>query len=185
MRRAVLWIIVIMTTFVIGVGIDHAVHGFATELPAPAPVEAKPLAIYLPAPVKPNLLLDFDQERFRPYGYLEIMGPAPQGFSGFDYIELNLYQGKNHEHSVDITLVTKHEYAKADFALVTERTLYFTTSPSEPGGFQYRFEGEFLVADFDAVSGKDLPAVRGKLTKSKNGRTIAQQTITFTYWTGC
>jgi hypothetical protein len=172
----------------IGVGFDGAVKNFASDLPAPppapAPVEAKPVVIYLPT-AKPSLMLDFDRDKFRPYGYLNILGPAPKGFRDFNYIELSLYRGNNNEYPVDITLVTNDEYASADYALVTERTLYFTTPPSTPDGFQYRFEGEFLVADLTSVSGKDLPAVRGKLTKFKDGRTLAEQTITFTFWIGC
>jgi hypothetical protein len=40
MRRFVLWIVVIMTTFMFGVGIDRALQRFsATELPAPVPHE--------------------------------------------------------------------------------------------------------------------------------------------------
>jgi hypothetical protein len=74
-----------------------------------------------------------------------------------------------------------------NFCPCTERLLYFTTKPSEEHGFEYRFEGEFLVKDFDTVAGKNKAAVRGKLTKFRNGRKLAEQTLTFRveYLEGC
>jgi hypothetical protein len=71
------------------------------------------------------------------------------------------------------------DWTPANFALVTERYLYFTTEPSKEQGFQYRFEGEFLVKNFASLDGKHKAVVRGTLTKSRNGRTLAEQTVTF------
>jgi hypothetical protein len=197
MRRAVLWIIVIMTTFMIGIGIDRAVEYFVvSELPAPA--DPQPVAVYFPDTrneivttlAKPNLILDFDPEKFSPSGYLEIMKPAPQDFKDLEYIALELYKGENGESPVNIYVsigkaLDHHELASADFALVTEQTLYFTTAPSDLNGFQYKFDGEFLVRDFESVAGKNIATVRGKLTKSKKGRVLAEHEVILGFYLGC
>src|SRR6185436_18772108 len=111
-----------------------------------------------------------------------IMGPAPEGFRDFECIALGL-SGMHDDEDSDYIVVYgdngTDEWTPANFALVTERYLYFTTEPSKEQGFQYRFEGEFLVKDFRPVEGKNRAVVRGTLTKSKNGRTLAEQTVTF------
>jgi len=190
MRRVIFWIVTILITFAIGIGVDSLRRYLSTqESPAVAKLEAAPLEIAVPEVEKtppvpepapqPNLIFDYDREKVNHYGALYILGPAPQGFEDFSYIELAL--PGIHESSGYITVYRENfsEWAPADFALVTERYLYFTTGPSKDKGFQYRFEGEFLIKDFDSVEGKNKGAVRGKLTKSLNGRTLVEQTITF------
>jgi len=196
MRRVILWIVALLITFAIGAGSDSLRRYLSAKQPPSAKVEAAHVEIAQSPPIsppspKPNLILDYDREKFVPYVALYIMGPAPQGFKDFDCIELDLYNGGPGTEPGNIYVSSgagqNHtQIAIANFALVTERTLYFTTSPSEHEGFQYRFEGEFLVKDFDSVAGKNKAAVRGKLTRSKNGRTIAEHTITFqVYNIGC
>jgi hypothetical protein len=110
------------------------------------------------------------------------MGPAPEGFRDFECIALGLSGARADEDFDYITVYgdkSTGEWTPANFALVTERYLYFTTEPSKEQGFQYRFEGEFLVKNFAAAEGKNKGVVRGTLTKSKNGHTIAEQTVTF------
>lgn len=194
MRRVILWIVAILITFAIGAGVDSLRrYLFTTEPPAAQKLETEPVAVAAPAVVttsalepapKANLILDYNLEKFSRYGALYIMGPAPEGFRDFDCIRLALGTGGHVDYPGYISVdIGSDEYpldsAPANFALVTERTLYFTTEPGKEQGFQYRFEGEFLVKDFNTVEGKNRGAVRGILTKSKNGRTLAEQTITF------
>lgn len=186
MRRVILWIIALLITFALGTGADSLGRYLFTKKPATvAKVEVAAPVVAIPAPEPaapaPNLILDYNKEKFNHYGALYIMGPAPEGFRHFDCIALGLSGTDKLESSEYITVYAGEngEWAEANFALVTERYLYFTTPPSHDEGFQYRFEGEFLVKDFTTVEGKNKAAVRGTLTKSKNGRTIAEQTITF------
>jgi len=194
MRRVILWIVAISITFALGIGADSLERYLLTKKPAAvakvekvefvAPVFATPAVAPLPAPEQtpaPKLIVDYNMEKFDRYGALYIMGPAPEGFRDFDYIELGLTGTHSVEGSEYITVYSANysEWAPANFGLVTERYLYFTTEPTRESGFQYRFEGEFLIKNFSAVEGKNKAVVRGTLTKSKNGRTLAEQTITF------
>ena len=193
MRRVILWIVTILITFAIGTGFDSLWRYRTTkESPVTAKLEAAPLEITvpevektppIPAPAPaPNLILDYNREKIDHYGALYIMGPAPEGFRDFECIALGL-SGIHAEEDSDYIIVygdkSNGEWTPANFALVTERYLYFTTEPGKEQGFQYRFEGEFLVKDFRPVEGKNRAVVRGTLTKSKNGRTLAEQTVTF------
>jgi hypothetical protein len=189
MRRAILWIVAILITFALGMGADSLRHYLFAKNEQLTIVKAEVTTpvVETPAPIsetepKANLILDYNQEKFSRYGALYIMGPAPEGFRDFDCIELSLGSGGHVDYSGYISVYSGRnlsDTAQANFALVTERYLYFTTAPSQYEGFQYRFEGEFLVKDFGPIEGKNKGAVRGTLTKSKNGRTLAEQTVTF------
>ena len=51
---------------------------------------------------------------------------------------------------------------------------------------EYRFEGEFLRTDFDAVTDKNTPVLRGVLTRSKDGRTLVEHIVRFRFvYMGC
>jgi len=185
MRRVILWIVALLITFAIGTGADSLRrYLFTKETPVAAPLEVTAFDIEKipPIPELPpaaNLIFDYNREKVDHYGALHILGPAPEGFRDFDYIELAL--PGIHESSGYITVYSENynQWATADFALITERYLNFTTEPSKDKGFEYRFEGEFLVNNFASVEGKNKAAVRGTLTKIKDGRTLAERTITF------
>ena len=193
MRRVILWIVALLITLAVGMGADSVRrYLFTKETPATnlkaaplevaVPVVAPTVPFPEPAAPAPNLILDYDPEKIDHYGALYIMGPAPEGFRDFECIALGLSGAHADEDSDYIGVYgdqSTGDWTPANFALVTERYLYFTTEPSKEHGFQYRFEGEFLVKDFTTVEGKHKAAVRGTLTKSKNGHTIAEQTVTF------
>jgi hypothetical protein len=185
MRRVILWIVALLITFAIGTGL-HSLRRFlfTTESTVAAKVEvASPVFITTASePIRqPNLMLHYNQGSVDHYGALYIMDPAPEGFTDFAFIALGLSGMHVVESSDYITLYSNEfaEWGHADFAFVTERYLYFTTGRIENHDFEYRFEGEFLVKDFDSVEGKNQAAVRGTLTKFKNGETVARQEVTF------
>ena len=72
-----------------------------------------------------------------------------------------------------------YDEAPATFAFVTERRVFFVTSPLATKHFEYRFDGEFVRKDFDNVAGTNKAVLRGTLTKTRNGRTVAQHEFTF------
>lgn len=194
MRRIVLWVAAILITFTIGVGADRLWWHF---LAAPPTVEAAPVDVAVPereivyvqapapptpppAPPKPNFILDYDGH------YLEAgfypMGPVPKEFADFESLSIWLNPGPNEEYQGEIYVRThRAEYngSLTMFALVTNRRVFFATSKLEHKDFEYRFDGEFLRKDWDAVSGKKIAVLRGTLTKTKNGRTVAQHEFTF------
>lgn len=197
MRRILIGIAALLITFATGTGADSFRRYLFTPEPVtvekdePAtPVVAAPV-IVTPAPVtppatkpetRPNLILDYNLEKFDHYGTLNIMGPKPEGFQDFECIALGLpgiHESEGFESISIGTNGTSYETIQANFALVTEKYLYFTTEPGPERGYQYRFEGEFLVKNFGPVMGKNIGAVRGTLTKSRNGRTLAEHTVTF------
>lgn len=200
MRRIVLWIAAILITFTIGVGADRLWWRFMAAPPVPTAVEPAafdvvvPLreAVYVPAPAPlppppppiPNIILDSDDESYLSASFY-IMGPKPKEFADIDSISIYLsggvedYPGEFHVNTVQGDDDDTYDNAAATFALVTDRKIFFATSKLENGDFEYRFEGEFLRKDFDAVSGKKKAVLRGTLTKTKNGRTVAQHEFTF------
>ena len=183
MRRFILWIAALLITFVAGTVSNSVVRHLRNAPPAPVAVaktESVP-ALAAPTPTPHALILDYDLEKYARYGTLYVMGPAPEGFSDFDSIDLSLGYGGHGDYPGAITVfsIDGYDSASANFAFVTERILYFVTEPGKKQGFEYRFEGEFLVKDFEAIAGKQQAAVRGTLTKFKDGRNIAEQTLTF------
>jgi len=193
MRRVILWIAAILITFAIGLGADRLWwHIFAA--PAPAP-KAEPVAVDVqplretvfvpvpaePTPAKPNMILDYDPLSFQVWTVFYIMGPKPKEFADFDSMEAMLNPQANDPGTITVRTREGNGYdnAEATFGLVTEQRLFFATSKSDNGDFEYRFDGEFLRTDFDKVAGKNKAVLRGMLTRMKNGRTITQHEFTF------
>ncbi len=195
MRRIVLWIAAILITFTIGVGADRLWRHFRAAPPAPATVEPAafdvvvPLkeVVYVPAPAppppKPNIILDYDDEYLSAVFY--ILGSKPKEFADIESVSIYLnpmsddYPAEIHVNIQQGNDDYPYDNAAATFGLVTNRRVFFVTSKLESKDFEYRFDGEFLRKDFDAVSGKKKAVLRGTLTKTKNGRTVAQHEFTF------
>ena len=183
MRRAVLWIIAIMTTFMIGVGINRAVEKFLTsQIPAPAEPVAmvQPIVSTTPvAPEKPNFILDFNRDQFFPWADFQLIGSLPKTFD-IDSIQLGINGFSTHPGFINVNSTQDfHQSASAVFALVTERRLFFVTKRMPNSEFEYRFDGEFLHTDLEKLVGTYTPVLRGTLTKTKNGQTIAERKVTF------
>ena len=110
------------------------------------------------------------------------MGPKPKEFADIDTIEAMLSpEVEEYPGHISVSTLNGDEYdsAAANFALVTEQRFFFATEKLDKGDFEYRFDGEFLRKDFDAVAGKNKAVLRGTLTKMKNGRAVAQHEFTF------
>ena len=197
MRRFILWIAAILITFAIGVGADRLWWHFFTAPPAPTGVEPAAAGVtfpqqevvYLPAPPPPppsppkrTLILDFDSKQLEVSAAFYIMGPQSKEFADIDSIEAELNpQSLDYPGSIAVYTHKGNEYdtAYATFGLVTDQRLFFVTEKLGKGDFVYRFDGKFVRTDFDVVDRKDRAVLRGTLTKMKNGRTIAQQEVTF------
>jgi hypothetical protein len=197
MRRFILWIAAILITFTIGVGADRLWWHFL----APPPAKAEPVVdvalpqrevVYVPAPAPPpppppapkqNLVLDYEDDGGLSAVFY-VMGAKPKGFTDIQGFDLYLNPGSVEspgEIYLNTGLGDEHNYdnAPATFALVTERRIFFATSKLSGKDFEYRFDGEFLRKNFAAVDGKNKAVIRGTLTKTRNGRTVAQHEFTF------
>lgn len=199
MKRVILRVVAMLLTFALGIAVYWlALRRPVNSTPPPAcKVEVvspeavvqrlaavAPVVPVAPVPAAtplPHFILDYEPETFNPYGMYYIMGPKPKEFANFDSFELVLIGGANDPGYISV--FTNGDYnsdsASAVFALATERRLLFTTGPTKISGVEYRFEGEFLRTDFNAVVGKNKAVLRGTLTRTKNGRKLAESTVTF------
>lgn len=204
MKRVILRVVALLLTFALGIAfnwlilpgeVDDAEPRCKVEVVSPealvqriesiASITPLPPVSSVPAPAatpKPHFILDYDPETFNPYGMYYIMGPKPKEFAGFDSFEVVLIGLENEPGYISV--FTNSEKYNSDstsavFAFVTERRLVFATTPTVNSKVEYRFEGEFLRTDFDAVAGTNKAVLRGTLTRSKNGRKLAESAVTF------
>lgn len=200
MKRILLRVLLMTIAFACGLGIHDLVSSFQavparmdrTETVTPTVVEAQPepivQALPLPTP-PPNLILDYDAKKFLPDGGYYVLGSMPKEFREFSSLEV--YSGTHDDPPVGYVGVSTHSHDRYDsqpavFALVTERRLFFVTSSANGDGYEYRFDGEFLRRDIGSVADKKISVLRGKLTKTKKGRKIAEALVNFRFeYVGC
>lgn len=69
--------------------------------------------------------------------------------------------------------------------LITEKRLFFFVSQRSDIDFEYRFEGEFL-ANPARLTDTRKAAVRGTLTKMRDGHRVAESVVSFeVQYLGC
>jgi len=200
MKRLILYGLAMLLAFAFGFGVDRLVKyspdnevAPVQQLPPAAlnvnPVPATPvipIATIAPAPSatpNPTLILDYDREKIVRFGIFYINGRTPREFADFDSIELDLIGAEPpYDGYISVNTVSapgRYDRAIAMFALVTERRLLFVTSRTRKSEVEYRFDGEFLTKDLRSMEGKNKAALRGTLTKMKNGRKIAERVVSF------
>ena len=199
MRRFISSALVMLLTFAFGFWVDrlsqygpgHEVVPVAQLTPfeqnvipvAASAMPAPPIVTAPGASPNPTLILNYDRKEIVRYGMFFIYGGKPREFADFDSIELDL-AGAEWPHGGYIAINTLsapdiYDSATATFVFATERRLFFVTSPTHESGVEYWFDGEFLTGDLYSMYGKHKPALRGTLTKTKNGRRIAEHVISF------
>ena len=197
MKRLIFCAGMMLVTFAVGIGIHRLIaQRQVDKAPPPPKVEAVSLApVELrresvpPAPPepaatpKPILVLDYDRKKFTPWAVFYIMGHKPREFADVDSLEVALSRDVDYDEGYIAvnTLGPDNAWdgASATFALVTEHRLFFVTSQLRDLEFEYRFDGKFLRTDFMRVDGKKIAVLRGTLTKTRNGRQIAEHTFDF------
>jgi hypothetical protein len=200
MKRFYLHGLVMLLTFAFGFGVERLIQyrpgnevAPVSQLPPdnlniiPFPTTSvMPIATIAAEPSAPptaTLILDYDRKKIIRYGIFYIYGRTPREFADFHSIELDLIGAErpyNGYISINTVLaVDRYDRAMSTFALVTERRLFFVTSPTRESEVEYRFDGEFLTKDLDSMQGENKAALRGTLTKTKNGRTIAERVVSF------
>ena len=196
MKRIFLRVMVAALTFGFAVAVERAV---ISPLPASSQavgvepviatralseVEHSPAATSFPLPVatpSPRLLFDYNPAKFDPRGTYYVLHPLPKEFAEVDLFELAVeeFNGAVSGSAYFQTRIDDvYESQNVDFLVITERRLLFVTVPSGDSNIAYRFEGEFPANPrLRLDSGK--AGLRGTLTKTSNGRTIAQTEVTF------
>jgi hypothetical protein len=189
MKRLILHVALMLVTFTFGVALDRLLWEPHVEtLPALKLIEFPPAPPAPPA-TSTEIILDYDVEEFNPFGAYEIMGSKPKSFAKFQGIELAVSGNQDYPGYVSVYNVEsykEHDGAAATFALVTEERVFFVTGKTALSDIEYRFDGKFLRTDFDSVAGEYKPVLRGTLTKTRNGRKLAEHTFNFRmYHLGC
>jgi len=143
---------------------------------APPPVKA-----HISTP-DPNIVWDYNVDRFNPRGVYYILGPKPKAFREFDCLELAVYPSDEKAvGQVMIQIVVNRTY-EAQFpvsGLVTEHGLSFATTAPSDNQYDYTFDGHFLKTGVLSSAHKYQAVLKGRITKSKNGIRVAEATIRF------
>jgi hypothetical protein len=193
MRHLILRIVVMMIAFGAGLGIDRLISK-PNVVPTPQvqncePVALQPVAETVapppPTPVAvetPNAVFDFNPDKFLPDGAYTMIEPAPKEFKQFSAFLLEwtaTTEGRSGYIWTTTTSNDSYDCQLAVFGLVTTKRVFWVSTQMFDGEFEYRFDGEFLRTDFETVANTNKPVVRGTLTKTKNGRKVAESVVSF------
>ncbi|HEX6731973.1 MAG TPA: hypothetical protein VF074_18295 [Pyrinomonadaceae bacterium] len=189
MKRLILRLTVMILAFALGVGVQRAMlKDRASQIQAPQPVAMKlPEPVVHFAPSQPvvaaarHMVFDYNPKTFHPEGGYVLMGRKPKEFAEFQYMFLGLDNVVDGQMwgIVSVGTVTNDKYddQTAIFGLVSERRVFFVT-PTFQGGFEYRFDGEFLRRDLWSAN-QNTAVLRGTLTKTIKGRKAAERVVSF------
>jgi hypothetical protein len=127
---------------------------------------------------KATIICDYDPDEFYPVADLYLIGKVPESIGDTSVNFLIMSSEVEDQVTVSISELGGRETPKTNFALVTSRRLFFVTDKTADG-FEYRFDGQFLCQGdlYDAPEGKAV--LKGTLTQSKNGRTVAEWPMRF------
>jgi hypothetical protein len=206
MMRLIVHLVIALATFSIGTAttlIFTAPPPPPPVPPVPNVQRVEPLVVNIPEqPATPELsqpaasefILDYDPKKFDPRGTYSILGRKPKVFREFDVFEMVVEENIDGTPSGDATLYTHYfgkneEYhittGNGDYTIsgsVTEKRLNFIATPLSDEDFEFRFDGQFLKRSgsvADAYRDRPIPALKGKLTKLRNGVKIAESEVKF------
>ena len=195
MKRFILRLAAAILAFGFGFAIDRAFTSMTSHVQKPRtewklePVAAtfipacpESTAIPLTAPTPDqNVVLHYNPSDFDPRGTYFPLKRLPKEFGEFDIFEIASDESDGKPWGSAIVQTRRnntYDFQNATFLLITEQRVFFVATPRLDTDFEYRFDGEFLGNPGRLVdTGK--AAVRGKLTKWKDGRKIAEQEISF------
>lgn len=192
MNPLILRLMTALLTFSFGVALERfLISPKPGEVPKVAercdPSRIEVRTIFVPPPPAPSptphIIFDYDPLKFDTYGAYFIAGKRPKDFDEFSYLMISPWeQDGKLRGDVDIHTETEttQESKPAAFALVTHRRVVIVSRQSATEGVEYRFDGEFLYKNLNAVANKEnTPVLRGTLTKIKNGQKVAQAVVSF------
>jgi hypothetical protein len=195
MKRFILRLTVAMLTFAFGVAIDRALTSMTAPVQKPRtewklePVVTKLMpacpqsnSIPLTAPTPAgHVVLNYNPADFNPRGMYFPLSRLPKEFAEVDIFQLSNDESDGTGFGSGIVQTRRnntYDFQDMTFLLITERGLFFLAAPRFDTDFEYRFDGEFLGNPGRLVdTGK--AAVRGKLSKWKDGRKIAERELSF------
>ena len=186
MKRTLCRLLVAIATFLIGTTSHHVFdrHEVASPVPQSESVrdtfqdpDELPLR---PQLVEPAVVFDYDPTEFHPRGDYFILGPKPKEFREFDLLEIAVDEDKI-SGQVLFSTYTDGEYGGvyATSGVVTKQRISLVARPQYEEDVGYRFEGEFLRQGEVWRAGKSQAVLKGRLSKVKDGQTIAEAEVMF------
>ena len=123
-----------------------------------------------------RVICDYNPAKFDPVAELHAVGKKKKCLAAVSFLLLST--GTDGQVTVSISDLGGQETPETKLALVTDRRLFFVTDQTSDG-FEYRFDGEFLLSGtlYEAPEGKVV--LKGTLTKSKNGRAVVEWPLKF------
>ena len=148
MKRLILYIGTVLTTFAVGIGVDRLVWDRSEPNTASTKsVEAIELA---PTATPSPAIFDYHRGIFVPDGEYSIMGRQPREFEQFLTLRLLARLQSGYDAWID----TGYDLQPVTFGLITEKRLFFVSLQPSQTGFEYWFDGEFIRTDFNRVRRK-------------------------------
>jgi hypothetical protein len=192
MKRLILRFTVAILAFGFGLAIDRVLVSpvqkprtvWKLEPVVSTPVPACPASTSTPLTTRalgPRMIFHYNPTKFDPKGTYYPLSPLPKDFAEFDIIELAVDESASEVLGSAIVQTRTNDMYDAQtvtFLVITERRLFLVASSVSETQFEYRFDGEFLGNPGRLVdTGK--PALRGTLTKMRDGRKVAERVISF------
>lgn len=187
MKHLIFHVAIWLLTFCLGLGVnrilttprraDVVLPRAQVEQPIMSQAPAITIAPVAPVtPPIPYIIADYDAKKFFPDGSYYLVGRKPKDLNEFDHLAVWTESPGNKDQTGDIMIQTYsnevYEGHYAAFGLITETRLILVTAQLSEERFEYRFDGEFVRER----SGTRL--IKGKLTKTRNGRKIAERVVT-------
>ena len=187
MKRLVVRIMVAIVAFGIGLAVHHVAYSrvqkprtvWKLEPVVAQPVAACPTATPAPTPTPTQyLIFDYNPVKFNPRGTYYPLTRLPDEFAEFDLFEIASDEYAAKETGSAMVQIRTSHFQNASFMLITEKRLSFFVAQRSDIDFEYRFEGEFL-ANPARLTDTGKAAVRGTLTKMRNGHRVAERVVSF------
>jgi hypothetical protein len=191
MKVLVVRVVIMLITFALGVGVQQLIVRQTTATPRAVAVENGKPQVELTTPAIPIATVNprttptppiFDHHTdgaFVPDGEYTIIGRKPTQFADLGVLNLSSFPQSGYEGWIGTN--NDHESQAVTFGVLTQNRLFFVSLQPSDSGFEYRFDGEFIRTDFDSVSGKNKPVLRGTLTKFKDGQKVASTEVSFQF----
>jgi hypothetical protein len=190
MRRLILRFTVAILAFGFGLAIDRVFVSRGQKprtvwkLEPVVPTPACPASTSTPLTTRapgPRMIFHYNPAKFDPRGTYFPLRPLPKEFAEFDSFELAVDESGNEvlgSAMVQTRTGDMYDAQTVTFLLITERRLFLVASSVSETQFEYRFDGEFLGNPVRLLdTGK--PALRGTLTKIRDGHKVAERVISF------
>jgi hypothetical protein len=132
---------------------------------------------------EPEVVFDYDPDDFNPRGDYFIIGRKPKEFRDFDCLELAADEGSDGRATGRAMISTYDGVQYGGIydvsGVVTKQRVSLVATPKSEEEAGYRFEGEFLREGNLWRVGRTRAVLKGRLSKTKGGKTIAEAVVEF------